>query len=375
MKLCVLTDFNFPHVKGGGEVRIHEIARRLVKDGVDVTILSMRLRGVEDAEEVDGVRVVHIGPRVRNPPKRNVIQFAHYMLSALYYLLKNSFDAIEANTYVPLIPAFIATRFRDVPLFATVHDVYRNEWSGQYPGWLAGIVEWILLKIPYDRILTVSLSTRNILVHEYGVSEDKINIVPNGVDLSYVDSLNVKAPVKKSIIFVGRLISHKHVDDLIRAFGMIIPEFPGVTLKVVGSGAERRKLEAMTSHMGLEDNVSFMGVLDNDDVIREIKNSTLLVLPSTREGFGIVLAEAGACGKPVVAYKSGGVVEVVEEGVNGFLVEPRDVDALAGRIKELLSDDRLSREMGSAGRSRVEQYFTWDIAASKVLILLKKQLQ
>jgi len=124
---------------------------------------------------------------------------------------------------------------------------------------------------------------------------------------------------------------------------------------------ERNRLLKMVEDPGLGERVSFQHSLSYPEVISNIKGSKVLVLPSTREGFGIVLAEAGACRVPAVAYKSGGVVEVIKDGVNGFLVEPLNMEELHHKIRKLLEDDKLREKMGENGRRIVEERFIWDI--------------
>jgi glycosyltransferase involved in cell wall biosynthesis len=372
MRLCMLSDFNYPHVKGGGERRMHEIARRLVQLGVDVTLLCMRLPDIEDAEEIDGVKIVHLGPRILNPPKRSIINLIHYTASSLIWLLRHRFDVIEANTYIPLLPAFLAGKLKGTPVFATVHDVYLTEWSSQYSPKTAGMVERVLVKLPFDEVITVSNATRERIAGEMGVAEEKIRVIPNGVDLEFIDSVKARQHKHKTVLYAGRLIEHKHVDDLIKAMKKVVGGVPDARLSIAGGGVEEQELTALVRELGMGDKTTFLGVLGDRELAAEMKKSRLIALPSTREGFGIVLAEANACSRPVVAYRSGGVVDVVQDGFNGFLVEPRNVDALAERIMVLLLDDKLAAGMGANGRKRVEELYTWNNTAAEFMRVLKQ---
>jgi len=359
-------------MKGGGELRIHEISKRLVKEDVDTTIVCMGIKDVDSIEDVDGIRVVHLGPVIKDLPKRGLIDFIYYTLSSLKYLLTNKCDVIEANTYIPLIPAFIAGFLKRTPVIATIHDVYGGQWSGQYNPWMAGLIERLLVKLPFTRIVTVSSYTKERLVKDYGIAAEKIRIIHNGVDLEYFDSINESKSGDNTILFIGRLIEHKHVDDLINAITIVKKIHPKVRLSIIGDGVNEKNLKDLVIREKLGDNVIFNGILDGMDVVKKIKSCRMLVLPSTKEGFGIVLAEANACSKPVIAYDCGGVVDVIEDGVNGFLVKPRDIKELSVKISLLLSDDKLTNELGRNGRKKVEELFTWNMCSKKYMSVLKE---
>lgn len=176
------------------------------------------------------------------------------------------------------------------------------------------------MRLPYDGVITVSRSTASALTDVHGRPPADIHIIPNGVDLELIDS--VTPATGNYIIFVGRLAPHKHVDHIIEVFSKLVTDFPDLRLEIVGDGVERSRLKAMVDDFGVGESVTFHHNLSYREVISMIGGARVLVLPSTREGFGMVLAEAGACGVPAVAYRSGGVVEVIDDGENGFLVEP-----------------------------------------------------
>jgi glycosyltransferase involved in cell wall biosynthesis len=157
------------------------------------------------------------------------------------------------------------------------------------------------------------------------------------------------------------------VDDLIKAIAIVRRRIPDIKLKVVGAGQEMRNLKVLVDSLGLSRSVEFLGVLDDyEDVVRALKGSSLFVLPSTREGFGMVLVEAYACGIPCIAYVSDGVVEVIENGYNGYLVNQRDIQGLAKRIVQLLRDKKKARAFAQRGRRKVEERFSWDMAADRM---------
>lgn len=368
MKICILSDFFIPHYNGGGERRYFEIAKRLIERGHHVDVICMKIKGADDHELIEGINIHHVGPKIKNPPYRTVFDFIHFIISCFLWILKHDYDIIDAQTYVPLIPGFFGAKLKGIPVIGTIHDVG----SGKNDQWLifsnfASIFEKFLVKLPYNKIITVSNQTKSELIQRYDVKSEKINVVHNGVDLNLIDSINVDKKNKNSIIFVGRLAPHKHVDDLINVIRMLKEDFTDIQLTIVGNGIEKDNLIKIVNDLNLNDHIDFLSDLEYSEVIREMKRSNVLVLPSTREGFGMVLAEANASNKPVVAYKSGGVVEVIENGINGFLVKPHDINGLAEKIRFLLENKEIAREMGEYGRKKTEKYFNWEKIVGNII--------
>ncbi|MGB9937049.1 MAG: glycosyltransferase family 4 protein [Methanobacterium sp.] len=373
MKICILSDFFIPHYNGGGERRYFEIAKRLVDKGHSVHVICMKIQGVDDHEVIDGVDVYHVGPLIKNPPYRNAFNFIHFMISVFLWILKHDYDVIDAQTYVPLIPGFFGAKIKNIPVIGTIHDVG----SGTDDQWLmfsnlASFFEKILVKLPYNKIITISNQTKNALIQNYNVKQKRICVVYGGVDFNFIDYINVNKKYENSIIFVGRLAPHKHVDDLIEAIDILKKSIPSVKLRIIGNGIEKDKLIKLVNDLNLNKQIDFLANLEYSEVIEEMKRSNILVLPSTREGFGLVLAEANACNIPVIAYKSGGVVEVIENNKNGFLIEPRNINELSEKIKFLLENEEIAREMGEYGRKKVQKCFNWENIIEEIIKIYKK---
>ena len=367
MRILIVSDFFVPHYPGGGERRYFEIGKRLIERGWEVDLVCMKIKGVKEKEDVNGIKVHHIGPVIDDPPKRSLINFAHFILAVILWILGHDYDIIDAQTYAPLLPAFIASRIKGMPMIATIHDVsstYPDQWIQSSK--LAKVAEKILLRLPFDRIITVSNTTRDALIKDYGIDPRRVEVIHNGVDLPLIDSIRA-SKVPGTLIFVGRLAPHKHVDHLLKIVKELKDEIPNIKLKVIGDGVEKNRLLKLVKDYKIEDRVSFYMNLEYSDVIFHMKRSSILVLPSTREGFGMVLAEANACYRPVIAYKSGGVVEVIKDGENGFLVEPLNLESLREKIKTLLLDDKLQERMGRKGRRIVEEKFNWDKIIEKIM--------
>jgi glycosyltransferase involved in cell wall biosynthesis len=154
----------------------------------------------------------------------------------------------------------------------------------------------------------------------------------------------------------GRLVKLKGVEYLLRAMDKLRNEFPSMRLEIAGSGPEREKLKAAVARAGLERHVKFLGWVDN--ITNVLSSWDIFVMPSLEEGFPIAALDAMAAGLPVVATLVGGIPELVEDGVTGWLVPARDVESLISRLRLLLHDPGLRVRMGEAGYARVQDHFS-----------------
>jgi len=192
---------------------------------------------------------------------------------------------------------------------------------------------------------------------------DAARFTPEGPDFRRLLALESR-PV---IGTLSRLVERKGFDTVLRAMPRVLEEFPDALYLVVGDGPDRPRLEALTRKLGIGDSVHFAGAADEESLAAWFRTLDVFVMPSREiassghvEGFGIVFLEAGACGRPVLGGRSGGVVEAVQDGVSGRLVNPGDPEDLAQALLGMLRDPHQARAMGRAGRLRVEREFAWE---------------
>jgi glycosyltransferase involved in cell wall biosynthesis len=187
---------------------------------------------------------------------------------------------------------------------------------------------------------------------------DRMRIVHCGITPDIYGTKREGRTPDKTLLFVGRLAAVKGVVILLEAFARLRAAHPDAQLRLVGDGPERTRLEAQAQTLKLEEAVSFLGYLGQEDVIGELDKADMLVLPSFAEGVPVVLMEAMASRIPVVASRVAGVQELVEDGVSGYTLPPGDTDALTATLDTLLADSDKRTTMGQAGRARVEAEFT-----------------
>lgn len=171
------------------------------------------------------------------------------------------------------------------------------------------------------------------------------------------------SPQEKIILFIGRLVEAKGIFELVEAFSQLQSRLPKTHLVLLGDDRDRLRLENQVKQKGLNNVVHFIGARPHSEMPSWLNAADLLVLPSHNEGLPNVVVEAMACGIPVVATNVGGIPEVIEDKRSGLLIEKGDIHSLASAIEDLLRNDEKRRDMGTHGRSVIEQNFSWSQSA------------
>jgi glycosyltransferase involved in cell wall biosynthesis len=212
---------------------------------------------------------------------------------------------------------------------------------------------------PQVRYLTVSNAVRQVMLSS-GIPDAQVQTVHSGIDLKRCDDVRAASPLfspgTRVIGTVGHLAGHKGHRYLLDAVHLILQEEPSLGLVIAGTGELREELEAQVEALGMTQQVCFAGF--RHDILSLIRGFEIFVFPSNLEGLGTSVLDAMALGKPVVATQAGGIPEMVQDGVTGLLVPPRDPQALAQAILQLLRQPALATRFGEAGARRVKQHFT-----------------
>ena len=351
-KVAFVIDAIAPYSKGGRETRLYEITKLLAKDA-EVHIYTMNWWNGPKMIESEGI-YYHAICKVRPLYKggRRSISEALFFALAIFKLLFEKFDVVDVDEmpFFHLFSARIVTWLRGKKMYATWHEVWGKEYWFEYmkgfSGYLGYVVERLALRLP-DVIISNSLHTTSRL-REVGVTQ-QIHTVPLGADFD--DILKAEPHGEKSdVLFVGRLIKHKNADLLVKAIALVREQYADVRAIIVGDGPERIAIEDLIHTLHLEDTVRiFDRVEKHSELYGLMKSSKMLALPSVREGFGLVVVEANAAGIPVITtlHKDNAAKELIEEGVNGFLVEPT-VEDIAGSIMRILKEGKKMKTQTNA---------------------------
>ena len=351
MKIAFIYDAVYPWVKGGAEKRVYELAIRLAQRGHDVHWYSLGWWWPENGETdmlMDGIHLHGVSNPVElySEDRRSIKEALIFSLKLLNPLMKENYDVVDCQGF-PFFSCFTAKIHSVVgksKLIITLHEVWGDYWYTYLgkPGIFGVVVERAMLSLT-DNIITVSSKTKMDL-KKIKKSENSV-IIPNGIDFNHITE--IKASNEKSdVIFAGRLIKEKNVDILINSISRIKEKFPDIRCLIIGDGPERKKLEELTVGLQLTENVIFKGFMENyDDLIGYMKSSKVFVLPSIREGFGIVVIEANACGLPVVVvdHEMNAATDLVVDGVNG-IKSGLKVDEMADNIIKSLESSGKCKE-------------------------------
>jgi glycosyltransferase involved in cell wall biosynthesis len=363
VKILVLNwqDIKNPY-GGGAEVHLHEIFKRIVSEGHAVTLFCSSFPGAPAEERIDGIRVLREGSRNFFNfvvPQRYRSQFRH-----------EGYDVVVDD--INKIPFYTPWFVRE-PLAGIVHHFFGRSifLEASLPGALyVTLAEKLAARVYRGMPLAVvSESTRQELV-QLGFPAQSLSIVPNCVDHSvYRPS---EEPKKGPLIIghLGRLKKYKGVDHLLKAFQIVRQEMPEVRLKIIGEGDYRPELEREARQLALAESVEFTGFLGKDQTVRALHQVSLSVNCSAKEGWGLTVIEANACGVPVIASDVPGLRDSVLDEKTGFLYEYGNIEQLAQKILLVLRDDHL-RERLRAEAIEWARTFDWKDSARKMVDVLE----
>jgi len=294
-------------------------------------------------------------------PKRDSSRYPFFPL--LYYALKlgHRYEidlVISQDIQLVGFLALIVSRTLRKPLMVNVlgPGIF-SEYSKSHFGWKIRIFEQVarLILKRAKVIRTLNPILKDFLLGEFEVSQNKIKIVSDRVDLKLFNPIR-KQRKKKVIAFVGRLHPLKGIQYLLKALPTLIKEIPDIKCKIIGEGSYKERLEDFVKKLNISDHVEFTGLLPHNQMPSAYQDIDLLVNPSLAEGQSRAILEAMACGIPVIATNTGGVPSIIKHEVNGILVDPKDSEMIAKWVLQILSNDKLAKMLGDNARKVAKQY-------------------
>lgn len=365
MKILFVCKSLPPRVAGGIQTHTWKLSGWLHKLGHEVSILcagSVRLG--EQSSQREGRHIIEIPylPGRKLPFLADFVEEWAFNRAASQWLRRHAaeFDVVHVQGRSGFT---FPGRQSQTPLVATFHGLLslenRHKNAHGFAHWLhgkwAGFFEKNTLRRA-DACIAVSPEMRDEMEAVLPGAASRTHIIPNGVDVP--KHLPQPDPTDPNLLlFVGRLCRLKGLFPLVEAMQKV-PQH--VHLVMIGDGEERHALGQAIVEAGLHDRVLFTGSLPSEEVFEWLHRAWALVLPSFHETQGIVLLEANACGKPVVASDLPGTRSVVQQGENGLLVQPGDVAHLAAAIRQVFADPDLARQMGRKGRQIATENFSWE---------------
>jgi len=353
---------------GGAEVHLQNIFSRIARSGHEVTLFCSSYPGAPAEEVRDGIRIIRKGGRA--------LFNVHVPLACFRQFRRERFDVVidDVNKIPFLAPLFV----RD-PLFGIVHhlfggSIYRE--TNPLVATYVYVMERLGLCV-YRRsgmpFFVVSPSTKAEMMEE-GFTENRLHLVHNCVDHTlFRPAAERRSPTPLIGVF-GRLKKYKCVDQVLRAFAFVRRKIPGAKLVVVGEGDDRPRLERLTRELGLEAAVTFTGFVPEEAKVEWLQKMWFGVTMSSKEGWGLTVLEANACGTPVIAADVPGLRDAIKDDVTGLLTPFGDTEALAARMAALLQDETRRTRLSEQAIEWAGE-FNWDHAAEKTLEALDAHIR
>ena len=355
-------DLENPHA-GGAEIHLFELFGRLARMGHRVDLICSGWEAAPPRTTIDGVNVERHGGRH---------SFALRGRSAIRAALRRDrYDVVVED--INKLPLYAASLTR-LPFVVIVPHLFGTTAYQEAPWPIATTVVAAeqLIPLVYRRswFHAISESTRDDLVAR-GIGPDRITVIHPGVDPNrFTPDPALDRGEPPSFLYVGRLRRYKGVEFAVRALALARAERPDLSLDIAGSGDDRARLEALSSSLGQTGAVRFHGFVDEVTKIRLLRATWANLFPSPKEGWGITVMEAAACGTPSIASDSPGLRDSVVRDVTGYLVPHGDVAGLARRMLALANDRALVTRLGQAARAHAERW-SWDAAAQATLAHLE----
>jgi phosphatidylinositol alpha-1,6-mannosyltransferase len=372
MKILIITQ-NFPPIEGGIATHTYEMAKNFSIHGQEVFVVAPVKKNTSEFDKEQNFRTKRF-PQVYNAFSRFLVTLA-YSLSAAF---KFKPDIIYTTHWknAGVVAAIISIFFK-IPHISAVNGTEINFPRSQR-------FNYKLFRFVVDRAQKIiALGSFQVnLLKKLDIDESKITVVSEGVDFSkfkdknndLINKLKEKYNIgtKKVLLTVGRLVPRKGHRNVILALKEIIKIYPEIVYIIIGRGPEQENLFKLVKNLKLEEYITFTGFISDEEMIAFYHLCDVFVMPNTivdgdLEGFGIVFVEANACGKPVIGGKSGGTSDIIKDRLNGFLVDPENMDEIKDKILKLLKNDDLRNRMGQYGRNLVKTEFNYFNISKKIL--------
>ena len=367
MKILLLSDANSSHT-------IKWVTSLAIRD-IDILIFSLNKCVVDEYNKYKNIKIKTLNEKVTK--KEGSILKLKY-LKALPLLKK------IIKEYNPdILHAHYASSYGLLGALTGFHPFIISVWGADifsFPK--KSILHKELLKFNLKKADKI-LSTSHVMAKETSLYTNKeIEVTPFGIDINQFKPMDVESLFDKKDIVIGtvKTLEEKYgIEYLIRAFKIVSDKYPGLPLKllIVGGGSLENKLKNLAKQLQIDNKTIFTGKVPYNEVpkYQNMLTISVSVSVSDSESFGVAILEASACEKPVVVSNVGGLTEVVEDGVTGIIVPPRNPEKTAEAIEKLLLDKNLIEEMGKAGRKRVLELYKWEDNVKQMLDIYNEILR
>lgn len=387
MKILMLSWEYPPRIVGGIARVVHDLSKRLIKDGHDVYVITYKEGDVPSFEDDKGVKVYRVDNYMINPNNFIdwVMQLNFNMITKANELMASGikFDVIHAHDWLVAYAAKTIKSSFNIPLVSTIHatEYGRNKGIHDETQKYINDTEW-LLTYESSEVIVNSNYMKAELQRIFNLPFDKINVIPNGINLTSFNGVekdydfrrNYAMDNEKIILFMGRLVNEKGVQHLIDAMPKVLANYNDAKLVIAGKGGMIDELREKVSFLGIENKVYFAGYLNSKQVTKMYKCADIAVFPSTYEPFGIVALEAMLAGIPTVVSDIGGLNEIVEHGKNGMKSYAGNANSIADSIISLLYNPELCDRVVKNAKIKVKNEYNWNKIAQDTHFAYQKAI-
>ena len=368
MKILVVNwqDIKNP-MSGGAEVHLHEVFSRIARMGHDVTLFCSSFPNSLPEEIINGVRVIRKGGRY-------LFNF-RFLFEYLTRFQNEHYDIVVDD--MNKIPFFTPLFVRE-PIYGVTHHLFGKSIFLETNFILASYVYWmerwavVLYKRRRIPFIVGSPSTQGEL-KEAGFSASDVALINYGVDHSTHNLKDASKSPTPLIGYFGRLKKYKSIDHLLQALPEVLKRVPDLNVVIVGEGDDKPRLEAMTKELHLERSVEFTGFVSEEKKLELLQKMWFKVTTSSKEGWGLTVIEANACGTTVLASNVEGLRDAVQDGETGLLYEFGNVADLSSKMIQLLTDEELRNRLARNAIAWAKR-FDWEMAAEETVKLLQRRV-
>ncbi len=368
-----------PLIEGGLARHVRKLAEELAERGTEVHVLT---RGREESPEEETVAGVQIHRVVEPSRPRDLGEFVAWVERMNLDMLaagveigdRFEFDLVHGHDWLVANACDHLARRFSAPLVTTIHATEHGRhqgWVDKHPqSYIHGVERWVTNRS--DRVIACSYYMREQIADIFGVEEEKVAVIPNGIDpedLVTPDAAELQrlrsefaAPGERLVLLIGRLVYEKGFQIALEAMPELIQRLPGTRFLVAGSGTHEQELRSQAQELGLMDHGTFLGWI-GDDVLHSLyRIADVCVVPSIYEPFGLVALEAMASGCPCIVADTGGLREVVPNEDVGLRFRDRDPVSLGKALERLLTDAELRDRLVAEAAEHVQSFDWGDVA-------------
>ena len=373
MKILMLTWEYPPRVVGGISKVVYDLSHKMVKEGNEVTVVTYKDGdNVKYYENDKGVEVYRVDNYMIRPNNFIdwIMQLNFNMITKANEIINKNgkFDVIHAHDWLVAYSAKSIKESYNIPLISTIHATESGRNSGIHDETQRYIndSEW-MLTYESSEVIVNSNYMKNEVQRLFGLPYDKINVIPNGVNLQLFSNVNVDYDFRrqyamdneKIILYVGRLVYEKGIQNLIAAMPKILDRYHDSKLIICGRGGMIDDLREQVKYLGIDNKVYFAGYCDSKKMQKMYKCADVAVFPSTYEPFGIVAIESMLSGTPTIVSDVGGLNEIVEHGVTGMKSYAGNANSIADSVLALLFDPKLCASISQNAIKKVKENYNW----------------